>query len=45
LTLLASTIGETVTIVMDTAEAAVKSTLKLPVSIHETRGGQDFFGA
>lgn len=29
-------ISESVTIVMDTAEAAVESTLKLPVSIHET---------
>lgn len=36
LTLSAGAIGETVTIVMDTAEAAVESTLKLPVSIHET---------
>lgn len=36
LTLAAGAVGETVTIVLDSAEAAVESTLKLPVSIHET---------
>lgn len=36
LTLAAGAVGETVTIVLDAAEAAVESTLKLPVSIHET---------
>jgi iron complex outermembrane receptor protein len=36
LTLSAGEVAESVTIVMDSAEAAVESTLKLPVSIHET---------
>jgi iron complex outermembrane receptor protein len=36
LTLLAGGVAESVTIVMDSAEAAVESTLKMPVSIHET---------
>ena len=36
LTLAAGTVSESVTIVLDGAEAAVESTLKLPVSIHET---------
>lgn len=36
LTLAAGAVSESVTIVMDGAEAAVESTLKLPVSIHET---------
>ena len=36
LTLAAGAPAESVTIVMDSAEAAVESTLKLPVSIHET---------
>lgn len=36
LTLAAGTVQESVTIILDTAEAAVESTLKLPVSIHET---------
>jgi len=36
LTMSAGTVSETVTIVMDSAEIAVESTLKLPVSIHET---------
>ena len=36
LTLATGAIQESVTIVLDAAEAAVESTLKLPVSIHET---------
>lgn len=36
LTLAAGAVGESVTIVLDTAEAAVETTLKLPVSIHQT---------
>jgi iron complex outermembrane receptor protein len=36
LTLTPGAVGESVTIVLDSAEAAVESTLKLPVSIHET---------
>ena len=36
LTLAAGAVSESVTIVMDSAEAAVESTLKLPVTIHET---------
>jgi iron complex outermembrane receptor protein len=36
LTLATGTVNESVTIVLDSAEAAVESTLKLPVSIHET---------
>jgi iron complex outermembrane receptor protein len=36
LTLDAGAVTESVTVVMDSAEAAVESTLKLPVSIHET---------
>lgn len=36
LTLAAGAVSESVTIVLDSAEAAVESTLKLPVSIHET---------
>ncbi len=36
LTLEAGAITESVTVVMDSADAAVESTLKLPVSIHET---------
>ncbi len=36
LTLAAGAVTESVTIVLDGAEAAVESTLKLPVSIHET---------
>jgi outer membrane receptor for ferric coprogen and ferric-rhodotorulic acid len=36
LTLAAGAVSETVTIVLDSAEAAAESTLKLPVSIHET---------
>ena len=36
LTLSAGAVSESVTIVLDSAEAAVESTLKLPVSIHET---------
>lgn len=36
LTMQAGQVSETVTIVMDSAEAAVESTLKLPVSLHET---------
>lgn len=36
LTLATGAVNESVTIVLDTAEAAVESTLKLPVSIHET---------
>lgn len=36
LTMAAGAVSESVTIVMDSAEAAVESTLKLPVSIHET---------
>ena len=32
----AGAVSETVTIVMDSAEAAVESTLKLPISVHET---------
>lgn len=36
LTLATGALNESVTIVLDTAEAAVESTLKLPVSIHET---------
>lgn len=36
LTLNAASLSETVTIVLDSAEAAVESTLKMPVSIHET---------
>ena len=36
MTLAAGAVSETVTVVMDSAEEAVESTLKLPVSIHET---------
>jgi iron complex outermembrane recepter protein len=36
MTMTAGAVSESVTIVMDSAEAAVESTLKLPVSIHET---------
>lgn len=36
LTLGAGAVTESVTVVMDSAEAAIESTLKLPVSIHET---------
>lgn len=36
LTLAAGAVSESVTIVLDGAEAAVETTLKLPVSIHET---------
>lgn len=36
LTLSTSAVSESVTIVMDGAEAAVETTMKLPVSIHET---------
>lgn len=36
LVLSANGVSETVTVVMDSAEAAVESTLKMPVSIHET---------
>jgi len=36
LTLAAGAVSESVTIVLDSAEAAVESTLKLPISIHET---------
>jgi iron complex outermembrane recepter protein len=36
LTMSAGAFSESVTIVMDSAEAAVESTLKLPVSVHET---------
>ncbi len=36
LILAAGAVSESVTIVMDSAEAAVETTLKLPVSIHET---------
>ena len=36
LVLSANGVSETVTVVMDSAEAAVESTLKVPVSIHET---------
>ncbi len=36
LTMAAGAVQESVTIVLDSAEAAVESTLKLPVSIHET---------
>jgi outer membrane receptor protein involved in Fe transport len=35
-TMAAGAVSESVTIVLDSAEAAVESTLKLPVSIHET---------
>lgn len=45
LTLHAEAISESVTIVMDTAEAAVESTLKMPVSIHETPRSLSVVGA
>src|SRR5688572_15354540 len=38
-------VSETVTIVLDTAEAAVESTLKSPVSIHETPRSLSVIGA
>lgn len=45
LTLSAGSVNESVTIVMDSAEAAVESTLKLPVSIHETPRSLTVVGA
>ena len=45
LTLGAGTVSETVTVVMDSAEAAVESTLKLPASIHETPRSLSVVGA
>jgi len=38
-------VSETVTVVMDSAEAAVESTLKLPVTIHETPRSLSVIGA
>ena len=45
LTLAAGAVSETVTIVLDSAEAAAESTLKLPVSIHETPRSLSVVGA
>jgi len=45
LTMSAGAVSETVTIVMDSAEIAVESTLKLPVSIHETPRSLSVVGA
>ena len=45
LTMSAGAVSESVTIVMDSAEAAVESTLKLPVSIHETPRSVTVIGA
>lgn len=45
LTLTAGAVNESVTIVMDSAEAAAESTLKLPVSIHETPRSLSVVGA
>lgn len=45
LTMSAGGVSESVTIVMDSAEAAVESTLKLPVSLHETPRSVTVIGA
>ncbi len=45
LTMSAGAFSELVTIVMDSAEAAVESTLKLPVSLHETPRSVSVIGA